>query len=63
MFNDKLDFDRVLEAAEASCFGLDSTGFCTECGAESDGVEPDARGYKCDVCGAMAVCGAEWLLL
>jgi len=38
-------------------------GFCTECGAESDGVEPDAHGYECDVCGADAVCGAEELLL
>lgn len=39
------------------------TGFCTECGAESDCVEPDARKYECDVCGENAVYGAEELLV
>jgi hypothetical protein len=41
----------------------DSRGFCLECGAEAYGVEPDAREYKCEACGARAVYGAEELLL
>jgi DNA-directed RNA polymerase subunit RPC12/RpoP len=38
-------------------------GFCIECGDEAYGVEPDARGYRCESCGAKAVYGAEELLL
>jgi hypothetical protein len=35
-------------------------GICLECGEWSfGGVEPDAEGYKCSDCGAMAVMGAE----
>jgi hypothetical protein len=41
----------------------DMTGFCTECGSEQGGVEPDANSYRCEGCGAMAVSGAENLLL
>ncbi len=41
----------------------DSTGFCLECGAEADGVEPDAEFYTCEVCGVMAVARAEQILL
>ena len=39
------------------------TGFCTSCGAEQLGVEPDAEGYTCECCGESAVSGAEQLLL
>lgn len=42
---------------------LDDPGFCVSCGAEVDGVEPDAREYKCESCGEHAVYGAEELLL
>ena len=38
-------------------------GFCVKCGADAYGVEPDARGYACEECGAPAVYGAEELLL
>lgn len=41
----------------------DTTGFCYECGYEQDGVEPDARGYECEDCGAKAVTGAEEIIL
>ncbi|RDJ34919.1 MAG: hypothetical protein DWQ19_08780 [Crenarchaeota archaeon] len=41
----------------------DNGGFCTECGEEAYGVEPDARGYKCEACGAMKVYGIEELLI
>jgi len=55
----KIDIDRVLEAAEND----EQIGFCTACGEEAEGVEPDAQRYECDYCGARAVFGAEELLL
>lgn len=41
----------------------ESIGFCTSCGSEQEGVEPDATGYQCEACGQMAVSGAEELLM
>ena len=41
----------------------DYIGICIRCGQEQEGVEPDARKYECDSCGANAVYGAEWLLM
>ena len=38
-------------------------GFCIECGDQAYGVEPDARRYRCESCGARAVYGAEELLI
>ena len=38
-------------------------GFCVECGDRAYGVEPDARRYRCEACGAPAVFGAEELLI
>ena len=32
-------------------------GICHNCGYIQEGVEPDARNYTCDECGADAVCG------
>jgi predicted RNA-binding Zn-ribbon protein involved in translation (DUF1610 family) len=55
--------ERILEAMERSHSTLDSPGFCTACGLEADGVEPDAQRYKCESCGELAVYGAEELLL
>ena len=37
----------------------DSTGFCLSCGEQAFGVEPDARRYVCESCGASEVYGAE----
>lgn len=54
--------EKVMAAVEDSHTGLSNPGFCVECGAETDGVEPDARKYECGACGAMAVYGAEELL-
>jgi len=51
--------DRIIEACEAD----DCLGFCIACGADAFGVEPDARRYECEACGAKAVYGAEELLL
>lgn len=39
------------------------SGFCRSCGEQQWGVEPDARGYRCESCGAMRVCGVADLLL
>ena len=41
----------------------DYIGICVRCGQEQEGVEPDARKYECDSCGANAVYGTEELLL
>ena len=61
--NPEVTFDRVTEAVERSHASLDNPGFCIRCGAEAEGVEPDARKYECDCCGEPGVYGAEELLL
>ena len=38
---------------------LDDPGICFACGAEADGVEPDAREYECEACGEPHVYGCE----
>lgn len=53
-----IDQSEYLEAAE------DLLGFCTNCGVfTNDGVEPDARRYRCDVCEEKTVYGAEEALM
>jgi predicted RNA-binding Zn-ribbon protein involved in translation (DUF1610 family) len=56
----KLDMDRVIAAAEND---EEYIGFCIACGAEAYDVEPDARRYECDDCGANKVYGAQEILL
>ena len=48
-----------MEAVEAD----DNIGFCTACGAEHYGIEPDARKYTCEECGENSVYGAQELLM
>lgn len=55
--------ERLVAAVERSMFGLESPGFCIACGCDQDGVEPDARRYKCEACGKRAVYGAEELAM
>lgn len=55
----KLDLAEVMAAVQAD----DNLGFCLACGAQADGVEPDAREYECDACGAEQVYGAEEVLM
>ena len=55
--------ERLLGALESSQLGLDDPGFCTACGADACGVEPDARRYVCEACGEKAVYGAEELAI
>lgn len=40
-----------------------SEGLCINCDAVSCGVEPDARGYECEVCERKTVYGMQELLL
>ena len=54
---------RVMDAVERHMHSLDDPGFCIACGADANGVEPDARKYKCEVCGARSVYGAEELMM
>ena len=50
---------KIMRAIESG----ESVGFCKECGHETTGIEPDARNYKCESCGALAVYGAEEMLI
>jgi hypothetical protein len=56
-WNRTFSFKQFEKAAEAQA------GLCVECGAWHDCVEPDARKYYCEECGAKTVYGAENLLL
>ena len=47
------------EAVMAAVANAEPIGFCTACGAQADGVEPDACSYRCEECGEDAVFGAE----
>lgn len=58
-----ITMERLLDAVERQSSSLDNPGFCTQCGEEQGGCEPDARRYKCEACGEMAVYGAEELLM
>jgi len=55
--------DRVVEAVERSNTSLDNPGFCIVCGANAEGVEPNAREYQCEACGQPGVYDAEELLM
>ena len=56
---DGLTLDVIMEAAQDD----DNSGFCLGCGEQAFGVEPDARAYECESCGARRVYGAEELLI
>ena len=55
----KITMERVLDAVEAD----DNIGFCTKCGEEQGGCEPDMRRGKCEGCGSNSIFGAEEMLL
>lgn len=63
VINEAVTLERVIEAVERCQTGTENLGFCIHCGAEVDGVEPDARGYECEECGERKVYGAEELLM
>lgn len=60
--HESLTADVIKDACRRRVIGLCNPGFCTRCGLEHGGCEPDAREYKCEACGAAAVYGAEKLL-
>ena len=51
--------ERIMEMCERRMTSLDNPGICFACGAEADGVEPDARRYECEACGEHRVYGCE----
>ena len=55
--------ERVEAAVEREQTSLDNPGFCIRCGADADGVEPDARKCECEICGESGVYGASELLI
>ncbi len=59
----KTQYKQSLEAVEAAMLDDSSIGYCLACGAEASGVEPDARRYVCESCGAAKVYGAEELVV
>ena len=61
--HESITIERVEEACRESMFGMEYPGFCLECGADADGVEPDAVGYVCHECGAHAVMGAKYVAM
>jgi hypothetical protein len=54
---------RVAQAVQRQMSALANPGFCVACGKSADGVEPDARRYKCESCGEATVYGAEELMM
>ena len=54
-----IDTDTLIDAIERDNY----IGFCTECGEEQYGCEPDACNYECETCGKYSVFGAEELLI
>ena len=60
-----MDKTRPIEITEALYAELNEScgGFCIECRDVAYGVEPDARRYRCESCGADAVYGVEELLI
>lgn len=54
----KISIERIIDAVRED----DGCGFCTSCGEEQYGCEPDARNYECENCGKMKVFGAAELL-
>lgn len=54
-----ISLDDIMAAVESD----ENLGFCLACGDEAYNVEPDARKYECESCGAKQVYGAEELLM
>ena len=62
-FIESFGIDQFLLVAQDSLTDMESLGYCLECFAEADGVEPDAERYKCEACGAFQVYGVEQIVL
>jgi hypothetical protein len=55
----KIQYDELMAAVESD----ECLGFCLACGDQAFGVEPDARKYECESCGAHQVYGAQEILM
>ena len=58
-----ITLDRVMAATESGMFSLENPGFCTSCGEDAAGCEPDACDDTCEYCDEPTVYGAQELLL
>ncbi len=63
MMHKNLTVERITEAVEESMTGLGFPGFCTSCGKDAEGCDPDMREERCEYCHAHKVYGAEELAL
>ncbi len=54
-----IDPDHLLSVIESD----EPMGFCTACGLDHYGIEPDARKYQCEECETPTVYGAPELLI
>jgi hypothetical protein len=54
-----ITIERVIDMCERDEY----EGICLACGEDAQGVEPDARKYECESCGAEKVYGCQELLL
>jgi len=59
----QIPLEKLVDATKRRMFGLDNPGFCTACGHEQDGCEPDAREYECEACGKKKVYGSDELII
>ena len=59
----KLTKLQILDRAMEMSGEDNNEGICLTCGAETDGVEPDARAVPCGSCGAHNVYGAEAIII
>lgn len=59
MANTKPTKTELLDLALDLCERDENEGICLECGEVQDCVEPDARHYHCESCGADRVYGRE----
>lgn len=62
-WNPAVTVERIIDGAEREMTTLDNPGFCLTCAEEAECVEPDARFYTCEYCGAETVFGASELFL
>ena len=58
LIHKSITLERLNAACEAAFCSTANPGFCIACGADAEGVEPDAERYKCEECGEHAVYGA-----
>lgn len=54
-----VSLDVIIEAVESGA----NLGFCTNCGNQACGIEPNTRNMECEVCENYTVFGAEELLI